>query len=57
MGMIRSKTNLSGAEINGILLGDPAIVATEGMSMLDAMTVNELWFAWDHEDLPNETIL
>lgn len=57
MGMLRAKTNISGTKINGILLGDPAIVTTDGLSMLGATSVDDLWFAWDDDALPTADLV
>ena len=58
MGTLRSQTNLTGTEVNGVLLGDPlAPVRADGSPAQPGDSMGDLFWAWDHETLPSGEML
>jgi len=49
MGRLRSKTNRAGLTVNGVQLGEPAILQTDGQPPGPGDTIADAWFVWDDE--------
>jgi hypothetical protein len=47
MGRLRSKTNRTGLTVNGVQLGEPAILSIDAEPLGPGDTISEAWFIWD----------
>lgn len=52
MGTLRSKTYTADTTVNGVLLGQPTIVNGAGDPFGPGDAIDDLWFGWNHENLP-----
>lgn len=51
--MLRSKTYADALTINGVLLGSPVIVRSDGQPFAPGDDISDLWFAWDDPRVPS----
>lgn len=56
MGMLRSKTDHRGLDVDGVTLGFPALVRDDSQPAQPGDGLTDLWFAWDDAALPDGTI-
>ena len=47
MGRLRAKTNRAGLSVNGVQLGEPAILDIAAGPLGPGDTISEAWFIWD----------
>lgn len=53
MGILRSKTYVADLSFNGVLLGEPTLVTSDGVTAGPGSILDDLWFAWADPRIPN----
>jgi hypothetical protein len=49
MGRLRAKTNYTGLIINGVQLGEPAVLQSDNQPPGQGDTINDAWYVWDDQ--------
>lgn len=53
MGLVRSKKYAENITVNDVLLGQPTIVTATGEPFTPGANMDDLWFGWDDNRIPN----